>query len=85
MIQWPGSSPDLNVAENVGAILKDKTEEELAKRSPTDRLGTSALLEVIQNVLHEMENDSELFQRLLRTYPRRLAAVKKAEGYATEY
>ena len=27
--QWPGSSPDLNVAENLGAIMKDRTEKAL--------------------------------------------------------
>ena len=31
-------------------------------------------------VLHEMENDRELFEKLLRSFPDRLAAVKAAKG-----
>ena len=27
---WPGNSPDMNPAENVGAIIKDKVEELMA-------------------------------------------------------
>ena len=36
-------------------------------------------------LLDEMSEDIELFEKLLKSYPRRLAAVKAAEGYQTEF
>ena len=83
--QWPGSSPDLNAAENVGAILKDRTEEELLKYEPGERGKASTLAQALDDVLKEMENDTDLFQHLLCSYPARLAEVKKQHGRATKY
>ena len=83
--QWPGSSPDLNVAENVGAILKDRTEEELLKHPSSDRIKPKILSSTLNKVLRSLENDTDLFERLLRSYPTRLAEVRKMNGFATKY
>ena len=83
--QWPGSSPDLNAAENVGAILKDRTDQELLKYESGERGKASTLAQALDDVLNEMEDDTDLFQRLLRSYPSRLAEVKKQHGRATKY
>ena len=39
-----GSSPDLNVCENLGAILKDRVDEALANEPEGERLKDSVLL-----------------------------------------
>ena len=83
--QWPGASPDLNAVENVGAILKDRTEELLLKYQPEGRCSASTLAETLHEVLTDMEDDTELFKRLLRSYPCRLAEVRKQHGRATKY
>ena len=83
--QWPGSSPDLNVTENLGTILKDKVEASLSDYSAADRLNKDFLLQTIENELEEMSKDTELFETLLRSYPSRLVEVRKNNGYATKY
>ena len=83
--QWPGASPDLNVAENMGAILKDRTEEALSQRPSADRLKESVLFEVLNDVLSDLEYDTELFEALLKSYPAHIKAVKEAFGGHTEY
>ena len=83
--QWPGSSPDLNAAENIGAILKDRVDQELLKFSVDDRCKTQNLRRALKEVLEEMKNDTDLFERLLRSYPDRLAEVRKQCGRATKY
>ncbi|CAF0818695.1 unnamed protein product, partial [Didymodactylos carnosus] len=82
--EWPGSSPDLNVAENVGSILMDKVESlMISERGPTN--SSVVFLEHLQNVLHELKNEKELFESLLKSYPQRLKAVRKANGGHTRY
>ena len=84
--QWPGSSPDLNVCENLGAILKNNVDEVLStKYSDSERLSHSVLLKSIKNELKTMSKNTDLFERLLRSYPSRLAAVRAAKGKATDY
>ena len=83
--QWPGSSPDLNVAENLGAILKDRVDASLFAEPEADRLKQSVLLRIIETELTKMSGDTELFERLLRSYPKRIKAVVSAGGGHTEY
>ena len=44
---------------------------------PVERRKTSVLVRALRDVLKEMEDDTDLFQRLLRSYPTPLAEVKK--------
>ena len=83
--QWPGYSPDLNVCENLGAILKDRVEESLSNDPAKSRSSKDGLLEIIEEELHDMSDDTELLQTLLKSYPARLEAVKNAGGYHTKY
>ena len=83
--QWPGSPLDLNVCENLGAILKDRVENKLSTYPITEQLSESLLIQVVENELREISNDTDLFFRLLASYPARLEAVKKANGGPTDY
>ena len=67
------------------AILKDCTKQELLKYQPGEQCKASTWAEALSNVLKEMEDDRELFTRLLRSYPSRLAGVKKHHGQASKY
>ena len=83
--QWPGSSPDLNVAENLGAIMKDRVEDALQVFSEVERSKPEILMNSLNDVLQEMSDDTELFEKLLRSYPDRLRAVREAKGWHTRY
>ena len=50
-----------------------------------ERFKLATLSRVLNDVLEEMEDETELFERLLRSYPSRLAEVKKQDGLATKY
>ena len=39
----------------------------------------------MHSVLDEMSDDTELFEKLFKSYPRRMAAVKAEKGGHTEY
>ena len=80
---WPGNSPDLNPCENVGALLKDKVEKSL-HRNP-DCLKKEVLKSAVIQALQSMENDTELFEKLLRSFPERIQAVRTARGGHTDY
>ena len=82
--QWPGSSPDLNVAENIGTIMKDRTEEALEAFKVNERSKPAILRQTLNTILNDMSDDTELFETLLKLYPHRLAAVKAAKGYHTK-
>ena len=83
--QWPGYSPDLNACENLGAILKDRVEESIAKDNANSRGSKRRLLRIIETELSAMAEDTDLFEALLKSYPKRLEAVKKAGGWHTKY
>lgn len=83
--EWPGSSPDLNAAEHVGSISMDKVESLMISENGSDRNSQVVLLKHLQNVLHELENEQELFENLLKSYPQRLRAVREANGGHTKY
>ncbi|CAF3787048.1 unnamed protein product [Rotaria socialis] len=82
---WPGNSPDLNVAECIGSIIKDEVETKMLSETEYNRYHEDTLKMYIENVLTSMEEDTELFETLLCSYPSRLRAVKNANGRRTDY
>ena len=78
--KWPGSSPNVNVAENVGSILMDKVESLIINEHGSNRNSSVVLLEHLQNVLNELKNQKELFESLLKSYHQRLKAVCEVNG-----
>jgi hypothetical protein len=83
--QWPENSPDLNVAEDVGSILMGKVESLMIEEYGASRNSKMILLQHLENVLHELENETELFENLLKSYPERLRVVREANGGHTKY
>ena len=81
----PGSPPDLNVAENIRAIMKNMIEEALLTYQEQERSVSGTLLQVLEAVLNKLSDDTALFEKLLRSYLRRLQAVRDAKGYHTHY
>lgn len=80
---WPGSSPDLNPCENIGAILKEKVDAFLHQNP--NRLKKEMVRTAETNILNDMKNDQQLFENLLNSFPSRLRAVKASHGGHTDY
>ena len=83
--EWPGASPDLNAAEHFGAILKDAVESVMIVERGPDRYSRVTLLAHLEQVLRDMEWDTDLFTNLLSSYPDRLRAVREANGGHTNF
>ncbi|CAF1517894.1 unnamed protein product [Didymodactylos carnosus] len=62
---WPGNSPDMNPAENIGAINKDKVEELMTSEDRRDRYNYDVLKTNLENTLKDLEDDTDLFIDLL--------------------
>ena len=82
---WPGNSPDLNAAEHIGSIIKDEVEKKMSLETGYNRYHEDTLQMHIANVLAGMEEDTELFENLLCSYPSRLRALKNANDRHTDY
>ena len=65
--------------------MKDRAEEALEAFPVGDRSKPDILRQTLTSILEEMSQDTELFEKLLKSYPRRLAAVKANHGAHTEY
>lgn len=83
--EWPGNSPDLNAAEHLGAIMKDRVESKMIQEQGPNRYLKETLQQHLVDILSEMEFDTELFESLLRSYPSRLRAVRENNGYHTKF
>ena len=82
---WPENSPDLNVVERIGSMIKDKAEKKMLSETGHNRYLERTLKVHISNVLTDMEMDTDLFESLLYSYPSRLHAGKNANGRHTDY
>ena len=78
--QWPGNSPDLNSAEFIGSIIKDRVETRMLQECRPGPYARAALMANLLVVLRELEFNSDLFESLLIGYPKRLHAIIGANG-----
>jgi len=78
-----GSSPDLNLAEDLGAIIKDRVKDCMLHEQGRGRYSHQTLFSNLQTVLHDLEHDSELFAAL--SFRHRLDAVVAAAGGHMDY
>ena len=83
--EWPGASPDLNACEHLGSVLKEKVAVKMVSERGGSKACMTRLKKHIAATLKELEYDTELFQALLTSYPRRIEGVKDAEGGHTDY
>ena len=85
LAEWPPYSPDLNPIENLWSILKQRICERypelvVLKKSAAAK---NRLIEAAKEVWDELEDD--LFENLLNSMPRRLQALRRANGWYTRY
>ena len=81
--KWPGNSPDLNVCENLGSIMKNEVEKRMLSEPPATRFSRHKTEEQIEAVLREMEFETELFESPV--FSPHLQMVRDANGGNTEY
>ena len=82
---WPGNSPDLNVAEHIGTVIKNEVEKKMLSEREDHRFQEETLKKHISDVLTNMETNIGLFEGLLCSYPSRLRAIKHDNGCHTDY
>ena len=69
----------------MGAIFKDRVELLLRQRPENTRNSRETLLECINAVTATLENDQDLFVKLLLTMPERIQDVLNASGRPTKW
>ena len=62
---WCGNSPDMNPAENIGAIIRDYVEELMWSEDRQNRYSYDILKTNVENILKDLENDTDLSIDLL--------------------
>ena len=86
MIFGLGNPPDLNEAEHIGSIIKDEVGKKMLSETIYNRYLEDTLKKCTRQMcLANIEEDIELFQTLLCSYPNRLRAVNNANGRYTDY
>jgi hypothetical protein len=83
--QWPGNSSDLNAAETVGSIVKQRVEEKMLLETGPERYSRQTLHKNLTETLNERREETDLFVKLLHSYPLRLQAIRVASGGHTKF
>ena len=77
---WSGNSSDINLAESIGAIIKDEDEESMANEDLQNRYNYDIVKINLENTLNYLENDTDLFIDLPCSMMKRFDALKAAQG-----
>jgi hypothetical protein len=84
VIDWPANSPDLNLIENLWAILKAKVEKKVYNQIREKKILSSSEFQGI--IRQEWNNlDRNIFFNLVDSMPRRLNEVIEKKGYKINY
>ena len=87
--RWAGKSPDCNPAENAGAIVIDRCEKALCDIADFDAMNGSqqerTLVDVLNKVLGDMEYDTQLFEKLNRSFHTRIQLLLQSKGLPIKY
>ena len=65
--------------------MKDRVEEKMIAKFPMNVFARADLMVVLLQVLNDLKTETELFETLLRSFPRRLEVVRNAEGGHTGF
>lgn len=76
--RWPGHSPDLNPAENIGSILMSTFEEMLSYEEHPGEVET--MKEVLVAVCENLSGRTDLFRSLLLSFYDRMLLVRDNDG-----
>ncbi len=77
---WPGNIPDMKPAENIGAIIKNKVEEQMTSEDRRNRYNYDVFKTNIENTLKDLEDDTDLAIDLLCSTRKRFNTLKAAQG-----
>ena len=80
--EYPGNSPDLNPCEDIGAIIKERVESQLLQEAQRNR---ETLTTVLIDVLQNLQFETDMFAKLLLSYPGRLDALRANNGGHTGF
>ena len=85
-MEWPPNSPDMNPIEHLWQVLKAK----LHSKYPDTRIlrgGPEKVREMLEERLKDvwLEIRPDVLEELIRSMLRRVAALKKAKGWYTQY
>ena len=83
--EWPGISPNLNGAEDIGSILKDEVELEMDKETGRNKYSMDKLKLITKKVLSRLAKRQDIFQNILHSYPCQIRVVLEAGGGNTSY
>ncbi|GBN36301.1 hypothetical protein AVEN_8075-1 [Araneus ventricosus] len=86
LMSWPPNSPDLNPMEHIWDVMERQLR---AQTPPCPNISTlrDRCLDIWYNpssVMYQMSKN-QMYQKLVASMPRRVAAVLKAKGGATRY
>ena len=73
------------LAKNMVAIMTGRTDESFRSFCQVEKLKPAILKQTLDSVLDEMSWDTELFEKLLNSYPGRMIAQKAANASNTDY
>ena len=82
---WSSNNHDINPAENIDAINKNRIEELMASEDRQNRYNYDILKTNLENTLNYLENDRDLFIDLLYSMRKRFDAIKVGEGGHTNF
>jgi hypothetical protein len=75
----------LFIEKDIGAIIKDKVEELMLSEDRQNRYNYDILKTNVENILKDLENDTDLFIDLLCSMRKRFDALKAAGGGHTNF
>ena len=79
--RWPGNSPDLNIAENVGAVLKDEVDDMMLDLVDGYRyVDGDELKKFIENSLESISNDAYYLSKCVLSFVSRCKRVVRSGG-----
>jgi hypothetical protein len=83
--RWPGNSPDINPAENLGSVLMNQLECELDKFNGDGKYSINVLMRILRKILKRMQKNTKLLNDLVLSFQSRLQQVKESNGLKINY